>query len=221
MQDVPVTVTAAAIPSGYLRVDRVAAASKVLGPGERAVVWVRGCPLRCRECIAPDSLSFEGGSDVPMTVVAEWLVSLRAPGVTFSGGEPFSQAGALAAVLEQVRARRPDYSAMAFSGFTLERLRAGTRAQQRLLAALDILVDGPYIPARHAPLRWRGSSNQRLLFLSDRHRSIAGEPDEPAGLEVDVDATTVTWVGVPPQRGFRVALDTHLRRAGITRRPGR
>ncbi len=54
---------------------------------------------------------------------------------------------------------------MAYSGWTLEELRAKPECQQ-LLNEIDILVDGRFIIARRSlDLRFRGSSNQRLYHL--------------------------------------------------------
>ena len=44
-----------------LSISRRAPRTEVLGPGVRAVVWVRGCPLRCAGCVAPQDLPFTGG----------------------------------------------------------------------------------------------------------------------------------------------------------------
>ena len=173
-------------------VNRLLDRCEVLGPGLRAVVWTQGCPLRCRDCIAQETLSFDGGTTMTVADLAGWLGSLAGvEGVTFSGGEPFAQAEPLALLLDEVRAIRPEFTAMSYSGFTHAALRRGTRAQRALLDRLDLLVDGPYQVARHGDLRWRGSSNQRLIPLTDRYRQALTEPDTGAGIEftVGIDRT--------------------------------
>ena len=45
-------------------------------------------------------------------------------------------------------------------------------ARLRLLAAADVLVDGPYVEVeRSLELRWRGSRNQRLIDLNATRRT--------------------------------------------------
>jgi len=197
----------------FLQVARIVERTAVLGPGMRAVVVVQGCHLRCRGCIAAATHPLDGGVRVPVSALVERLAALpQLDGVTFSGGEPFLQAAALAALSDGLRARRPGLSLMAYSGYRHERLARGTAAQRALLARLDLLVDGPYVERRHAPLRWRGSANQRLLVLSDRD---VGEvtPDEPAGVELTLDGELgLSWVGVPPQPGFLATLDAAITR---------
>jgi anaerobic ribonucleoside-triphosphate reductase activating protein len=188
-----------------LRLARLVERTEVLGPGRRAVVVVQGCHLRCRGCVAEQTHALDGGIEVGVAELTDRLMSLDVEGVTFTGGEPFLQAAALTHLIDRVRSERPALSTMSFSGYRLEWLRRkGSTAQSRLLERLDLLVDGPYVERLHAPLRWRGSRNQRLHALSSRHRlELAREPDLPAGMEISIDAGLgVEWVGVPPVPGL-------------------
>lgn len=176
----------------------------VLGPGTRFVLWVQGCPFRCPSCVAPDTLPFEGGEAIAVDTLAEEILALPdIDGVTFSGGEPLSQAGALVRLVDRIRARR-DLSFMAYTGHTLEGLaRHATAEQRELLRRLDILVDGPYVATRHTDLIWRGSDNQRVLLLSRRHRDLLGAGLLRRGtwLEFETTPETLMWMGIPP-KGF-------------------
>ena len=59
---------------------------------------------------------------------------------------------------------------------------------RRLLAATDLLVDGPYMaerPERHRP--WVGSDNQRFRFLTERYSHLAGDLETlPNRLEIRI-----------------------------------
>jgi anaerobic ribonucleoside-triphosphate reductase activating protein len=183
----------------------------VLGPFERAVIWVQGCPLRCRGCITPEGLPFEGGELVPVAELADWIIEEHdgrgVEGVTFSGGEPFSQAAALCAVVDRARARR-NIGVMCYSGFTHKHIQqTGSAEQIAFLARIDLLVDGPYMSTRHGDLLWRGSANQRLILLSDRYRAeleriIAEGGDKSAGLEIrELERAGLVIAGVPNTAG--------------------
>ena len=78
--------------------------SAVNGPGERFVIWVQGCSFACPGCWNPDTWSFEQRNlhDVDQ-LIAEVLATEGTEGVTFTGGEPFAQAGALTAVARSVK----------------------------------------------------------------------------------------------------------------------
>jgi anaerobic ribonucleoside-triphosphate reductase activating protein len=136
-------------------------------------------------------------------------------GVTFSGGEPMSQAGALCRLIDRVRRLRP-FSFVCYSGHTLGWLRRnGTAGQRALLDRLDVLIDGPYVKERHTDLRWRGSDNQQVWFLTPRYRDLAGTVNERGTwIEFEVADGTVRWMGIPPQ-GFRETFTRSMRRLGI------
>ena len=150
--------------------------STVNGPGIRTVVWVQGCPIRCRGCFNTASWSFAPIHIVPASGLAARILATEGiDGVTFSGGEPFAQAGPLAAVAERVR--EEGLTVVTYSGYTYEQLAARADPDgSRLLAATDLLIAGPYIGtlACHDP--YIGSSNQQLIPLTGRVC-----PDAPPG----------------------------------------
>lgn len=157
------------IPAGYLNIMGYVDESEVNGPGSRAVVWVQGCLRECPGCFNPDSWSFEINELISVDALAERILSNpNNEGVTFSGGEPFWQAPALAALARQVKAA--GLSVMSFSGFTLEQLQDdyAPAGAQDLLEQLDILIDGPYIEslAVHSPDCPVSSRNQRVHILN-------------------------------------------------------
>lgn len=186
-----------------------------LGPGVRFALWVQGCPLRCDGCVAPETLPFEGGTRVaPADLAEEILACDGIDGLTFSGGEPFAQAAGLVELVDRVHEHRPTLTIVSYTGFTLEYLqRRGDPVQRSLLDRLDLLIDGPYIATRHAPVRWRGSANQKLHALSGRIRVPAD--DVPAGIQVVVDENGLRWIGVPPEPGFRRRFESALAGQGI------
>jgi len=189
-----------------LRIARIIERTDVLGPGRRAAVVVQGCHLRCHGCIAEATHPLGAGTEVGVDDLFARLGAIDdIAGVTFSGGEPFLQAPALCRLIDLLRSARPRLSTMSYSGYRIEWLwRKGSTGQRDLLRRLDLLVDGPYVKRQHAPLRWRGSRNQRLLALSPRHRSeLAREADAPAGIELSLDREMrLEWVGVPPVPDF-------------------
>ena len=146
---------------------RIMLRSSVNGPGERFVIWVQGCPLACPGCWNPDTWSFE----------KRWLRNTRdiieqiraaedLEGVTFTGGEPFMQAAALADIGEAVQ--QMGRSVFVFSGYTLDEL--STEKARRLLSVTDVLVSGRYdqtMPTSAHP--FCSSSNQQVHFLTNRY----------------------------------------------------
>jgi anaerobic ribonucleoside-triphosphate reductase activating protein len=153
------------IPPGYLNIMGYVDESEVNGPGCRAVIWVQGCLRECPGCFNPDSWSFEIKQLISVeSLVQQILRNPRHQGVTFSGGEPFWQAPALATLAHQVKAA--GLNVMSFTGFQLEELRSpqAPAGVQDLLEQLDILIDGAYVQslAIHSPDSLVSSSNQRV-----------------------------------------------------------
>ena len=205
-----------------LRILRKLSRVSMLGPYLRAVVWVQGCPFRCPGCITPEGLPFDGGTTASAVELADWICGERLKngieGVTFSGGEPMAQAEELCAVIDAVR-RRSDIGVMCYTGYKLGVLQAkGTDPQKKLLSRIDLLIDGKYVREKHADLLWRGSSNQRLVFLTCRYRGevsriIAESGDSAAGLEIrGAGQREVAIVGVPGMARFGERLRQRLNR---------
>jgi anaerobic ribonucleoside-triphosphate reductase activating protein len=172
--------------------------SYVNGPGARAVVWVQGCPIRCPGCFNPHTHSFKPRQLVTVNELARRILEHSGiEGVTYSGGEPFAQAAALAQLSECLRAE--GLSIVSYSGYTIEALRASRdQAKRSLLDLLDILIDGPFIQAQRADLLWRGSTNQRVHFLTDRYRNwVERVTQEGRRIECQIDDTgRLSWTGI-------------------------
>ena len=146
------------------------------GPGRRYALWVQGCPLRCPGCCNPHML--EDKEAIWLSVdelVQDILETPEIEGITLIGGEPFSQAKSLADLAQKVRLQ--GLSVMVFTGFTYAQLtRSKNPSDHRFLAQIDLLVDGPYIKAKHSTKRrWIGSSNQKIHFLSARYAHLKEE----------------------------------------------
>jgi len=156
--------------------------SAVNGPGIRAVVWVQGCPIHCKGCFNPMFWSFSPANMVSADEIAGRILAIKnIDGVTFSGGEPFAQADALASVGEQVR--ETGRTVVTYTGYTYEQLTSGTDpAWNRLLGVTDLLIAGPYIRTLACNNPYIGSSNQQLISLTGRVRTDA--PYEQAHGEI-------------------------------------
>ena len=139
--------------------------SIVDGPGIRTTIFSQGCPHHCPGCHNPETWAFGCGTQVPVEGIVDIVKSNPlCRGVTFSGGEPFSQAAGFAKLA--VLLKEKGYEVASYSGYTFEQLLAGTSAQRDLLGQLDVLIDGPFrMEERSLELPFRGSKNQRILHV--------------------------------------------------------
>ncbi len=160
--------------STRLRMSHLAYPVTALGPGSRLAIWVAGCPLRCPDCITPELQRMDAGRSIPVYRLADHILRLpvHLQGVTFTGGEPFTQAGALTDLWALLSEARPRWDLLIFSGHGLAELQARGGAGAALLAHTDILIDGPYLRGRQIAHPLRASANQRIHYLSARGRIL-------------------------------------------------
>ena len=144
--------------------------SIVDGPGLRTTLFCQGCPHHCPGCHNPETWEFGTGTPMAPERILEIVESNpMCRGVTFSGGEPFSQAGEFARLGAMLKEK--GYEVAAYSGYTFEELLHGAREQQALLHTLDVLIDGPFVLSeRSLDLNFRGSRNQRVLNVPESLR---------------------------------------------------
>jgi anaerobic ribonucleoside-triphosphate reductase activating protein len=151
-----------------LRLARVPLGTTAEGPGLRAAVWVQGCSIRCRGCINPHLFSSRGGELYDPSALVDQAVAQGCEGLTLLGGEPFDQAEACAVFAEA--GRRAGLGVITFTGYELESLRDRDASCRRLIAATDLLVDGPYRGQEAETSRSLvGSANQRFLHFTERY----------------------------------------------------
>lgn len=143
--------------------------SIVDGPGLRFVIFVQGCPHNCPGCHNPQTHDFKGGRIVSTDELLQRIKNNPLlDGVTFSGGEPFCQAIALAHLGKQIKELGLDI--WTYTGYHHEHLKIVRKIMSNtgvgdLLDITDVLVDGPFIQDLKTTTPFIGSSNQRIINL--------------------------------------------------------
>lgn len=190
------------------------------GPGVRFLVFLSGCPFRCRYCHNPDTwakgAAFEASADEVLKKALRYKAYWgKDGGLTVSGGEPMLQAAFVAELFEKAHEKGVstclDTSAACFDANDPEIV--------RLLAASDtVLLDLKHIDdEKHRQLT--GASNASPLacakYLAEigkptwiRHVLVPGVTDDEADLrrlgEFIRTLQNVTRVDVLPYHVFGV-----------------
>ena len=141
------------------------------GPGVRVSLFVSGCTHRCEGCFNPETWDFEFGEpfgEEQVQTILNYLDRSHIRGLSLLGGEPFEPANqeTVLALVRRVRAELPEKDIWCYTGYVFEELAARQVGHHSgaLLAELDVLVDGPFVEEKKdLGLRFRGSSNQRIL----------------------------------------------------------
>jgi anaerobic ribonucleoside-triphosphate reductase activating protein len=144
------------------------------------------------------------------------LTDPRVEGLTFSGGEPMAQAAGLADTVALARQER-DLSLVCFTGYRWERLRdhPPTPGVPRLLAEIDVLIDGLYLHKRDDNRGLRGSANQRVIHLTDRLRDVGFDFEaRPREVEIRLTSDSIQMIGLPT-RATTAALDSMMPRSTV------
>ena len=155
--------------------------SIVDGPGIRFTIFTQGCPHNWEGCHNPQTHDFNGGTIVDTDELLEKIKgNPLLDGVTFSGGEPFCQADALAELGREVKAL--GLNVITYTGYTFEKLyeKRSENGWGKLLEVTDHLIDGPFVLAQKDwEIKFRGSSNQRYIDCQEslkQGRAVECEP---------------------------------------------
>jgi anaerobic ribonucleoside-triphosphate reductase activating protein len=136
------------------------------GPGVRVVLWVSGCNLHCKGCQNPESWNFNSGKLFDEHAKKELFEALSKPyiqGITFSGGNPIDQPHQIFLLASEIKEKFPNKNIWLYSGYTYEQI-CLSREKYKVLFAIDVLVDGPFIEEqKDLTLKFRGSKNQRII----------------------------------------------------------
>jgi anaerobic ribonucleoside-triphosphate reductase activating protein len=174
--------------SGDIVLHRFVARTAVEGPGLRAAVWVQGCPIRCPGCFNPQTWARDGGERISVTDLADRILAEPGiEGVSFLGGEPFTQAAQLATV--GVRCHKAGLSVITFSGYDADHLVRSNRADwQALLGVTDVLLAGPFRQDQLDLSRpWVGSRNQRFVYLTNRYQDLENPDKACSTVEIHLE----------------------------------
>ena len=144
----------------YLRIDEFDVAN---GPGVRIVLWLSGCSHKCQGCHNPESWNKDVGltyTEVEEKYINNLLDNPYVKGLTLSGGDPLEPWNSdIEKSLRLFKSNHPDKTVWVYTGYLWEQIK-----NKEIMKYIDVLVDGPFeIDKRDITLKFRGSSNQRLI----------------------------------------------------------
>jgi len=184
-----------------LNIAEICPSTKVLGPGNRFVIWVQGCCFDCYNCVSPEWTYMEDKMLISTEDLSQEILKARGiEGITISGGEPMLQAEALHELVRTVRYQK-QLSVICYTGFTLEQLKeAGDPKIDAFLSQVDVIIDGPYVDRLNDNKGWRGSSNQQAHFLSGIYKDFAEEfINRKRDIEIHLFHNYYLMVGIKPK----------------------
>ena len=94
------------------RIHSIESFGTVDGPGIRFVVFMQGCPLKCKYCHNRDTWNLEGGHTISVKELVKEVMHYKSyidnsgGGVTVSGGEPLLQAGFVTELFKELKKKK-------------------------------------------------------------------------------------------------------------------
>lgn len=147
------------------------------GDGLRVVLWVAGCAHCCKECQNPLTWDPDGGllfDEAARQEIFDQLEKDYISGITFSGGDPLHPANSLEVkeLMEKIREKYPTKTIWLYTGGEWEAI-----CHLPLMQYVDVCVDGEFVnELKDAKLKWKGSSNQRVIDVQASLKQAEGMP---------------------------------------------
>ena len=136
------------------------------GSGIGVALFTQGCPYHCKNCFNPETWDFNKGlvwTKETENKIIELLEPEYITRLTILGGEPLIERNMepLTALLKRVKGIYPNKQVWLYTGGDFEVLEG---LYEEIFQYIDILIDGRYVDdLRDYKLKWRGSSNQRII----------------------------------------------------------
>lgn len=185
----------------FLNLAAHCSSSNVLGPGKRFIIWVQGCCFDCYNCGSPEWREIKDATLItPEDLSKKILKTQGIEGITISGGEPMLQVEGLLRLVELLHKESP-LSVICYTGFTLEELRRKKDKKiDDFLSKIDVLIDGRYIDSLNDNKGLRGSTNQKIHFLSGLYRELEDEfLNRKRDMEIHLFKDHYLLVGIKPK----------------------
>ena len=135
------------------------------GPGVRISIFMQGCTFNCPNCFNVDTHDFNGGQEFNEDTINRILKLAESDyinGLSILGGEPLHPKN-IEGTIELCKAFREKFgnqkTIWIWTGYLFDQI-----VNKDIYNYVDVIVDGRYQDELHDfRLKWRGSSNQRVI----------------------------------------------------------
>lgn len=145
-------------------------------------IFVSGCTHHCKGCFNEMTWDFQYGrpfTDEVVMQILEYMKPEHIAGLTLLGGEPleYTNQKGLLPLLRAVKEEYPQKNIWCYSGYLFEHdilqdFCERWQETREFLSYIDVLVDGEFVlEKKDISLRFRGSSNQRIILVQESLKS--------------------------------------------------
>lgn len=150
----------------FFRIAGIVRGTTVDGPGLRTSIYLSGCSHQCPGCHNPETHDPLYGQEMSLAQLMD-IVEEEDFNVTLSGGDPLFYPEKLKILIHALK--RHGRNVWVYTGYTWEEILNDAQLFDATKEA-DTIVEGRFIESLKDPdLRFRGSSNQRIIHIDKRN----------------------------------------------------
>lgn len=153
------------------------------GKGVGVALFVQGCKFHCYNCFNQNTWDCSKGNKWTSETEEKFLELANRPyinRISILGGSPLIEENldGILQLINKIRLSMPNKTIWLWTGFTWEYIFndltvdvENNSKRREIIRKCDILVDGQYVDSkRDITLKWRGSSNQRVINVQESLR---------------------------------------------------
>lgn len=135
------------------------------GEGCRVSLFVSGCTMHCKGCFNQEAQDPNYGKEFDSKAYYTLIKALNEPyidGLSLLGGDPLEPCNipAVSGLVRSVKSIFPHKTIWLWTGRKYDNVK-----HLPLMQYIDVIVDGAFIEKKKCNEQWKGSSNQRVIWL--------------------------------------------------------
>lgn len=153
-------------------IDRILYPITTLGPGNRLVIWTKGCSKHCENCANPELWDVGSSRNVSVDEVFQIIMNIHKEtpieGVTISGGDPLEQVEDVLDLIVRIKKNIVE-DILVYTGYYYKDIKNvwDKEVIDKIENNIGVLIDGPYIDEQNKDyLTLSGSENQNIIFFN-------------------------------------------------------
>lgn len=157
-----------------MKVAKIQRMDVINGDGFRTSMFVSGCSRNCPGCFNKQAQDPNFGYDFTDEVKEKLFKEIENPhcaGLSLLGGDPLSVLSdnrkTIIALCKEFKEKFPDKNIFLWTGYTIDEILKSDEMKE-VVKYVDVIIDGPFVESlKDIDLKWRGSSNQNIIYTKD------------------------------------------------------
>lgn len=157
-----------------MKVAKILRMDVINGDGFRTSMFVSGCSRNCLGCFNRQAQDPNFGYDFTDEVKEKLFKEIENPhcaGLSLLGGDPLSVLSdnrkTVIALCKEFKEKFPGKNIFLWTGYTIDEILKSDEMKE-VVKYVDVIIDGPFVESlKDINLKWRGSSNQNIIYTKD------------------------------------------------------